>query len=230
MRTKSLNALMLCMLLLLSACGKKRGIINGHEWVDLGLPSGTLWATCNVGADSPQETGDFFAWGEVEPKSEYSWNTYRHGHAKDKITKYSSVYGEGNIYGYRGFIDNKTCLEQLDDAATVNWGAEWCTPSVGDWAELAENCEWKQILSPYNNDSIGVYVTGPNGNSIFLPSRGRFKKYEDYNRGFYWACEDDGCGCACGLEISYGVVCPLADAGLERCEGLLVRPIVVRGK
>ena len=95
-------------------------IIEEHEWVDLGLPSGTLWATCNVGASKPEEYGDYFAWGETEPKDEYCWSTYLHCKGDyNSLTKYCHQYD----YGYNGFTDNLTELEPADDAATANWGS-----------------------------------------------------------------------------------------------------------
>ena len=98
--------------------------LDGHAYVDLGLPSGTLWATCNVGASSPEEYGDYFAWGETEPKNDYNWSTYKYCKGSSTtMTKYctSSSYGT---------VDNKTELEPSDDAATVNWGSNWQMPSL----------------------------------------------------------------------------------------------------
>ena len=98
---------------------------NGHEYVDLGLPSGTLWATCNVGADTPEGYGDYFAWGETTPKTTYNWNTYKYcngGEGLNTLTKYCS----DSNFGYNGFTDNLTVLQLMDDdAATVNWGSGW---------------------------------------------------------------------------------------------------------
>ena len=97
---------------------------ENHEYVDLGLPSGTLWATMNVGANSPEDYGDYFAWGETAPKSVYDWSTYKWCRGLvNTITKYC------NSGGYNGFVDNKTELDPEDDAATANWGAEWRMPS-----------------------------------------------------------------------------------------------------
>ena len=94
-----------------------------HEWVDLGLTSGTLWATCNVGATAPEDYGDYFAWGETEPKEDYSWSTYKWCNGSYKTqTKYctNSKYGT---------VDDKTELEPEDDAAFVNWGSTWRMPT-----------------------------------------------------------------------------------------------------
>ena len=86
------------------------GTENGHEWVDLGLPTGTKWATCNIGATKPEEIGDHFAWGEVTPKEVYDWDTYKYGSSYDKLTRYNTDSG----YGRNGFADGKTVLELED--------------------------------------------------------------------------------------------------------------------
>ncbi len=140
--------------------------ISEHEYVDLGLPSGTLWATCNVGASSPEGYGDYFAWGETEPKEDYSWETYKHcqGNAST-LTKYCPNE-------YYGIVDNKTTLEPLDDAATVNWGSNWRTPTLADLLELHNHCTWESV--GINSGQYGYRVIGKNGNSIFLPAAGYY--------------------------------------------------------
>ena len=137
-----------------------------HEYVDLGLPSGTLWATCNVGANAPEEYGDYFAWGETEPKEEYTWENYKWCNGSDTtLTKYC-IHSH---YGYDGFVDGKIELDPEDDAAYVNWGPSWRMPSKSDIDELIENCtwEWTQL-----NGMNGRLFTGPNGNTLFLPAAG----------------------------------------------------------
>mgnify|MGYP002625682824 CR=1 FL=1 len=139
---------------------------DNHEWVDLGLPSGTLWATCNVGANSPEEYGDYFAWGETEPKDYYYWSTYKWCNgSQNSLTKYCT----SSSYGYNGFVDNKTELDPEDDAAYVNWGSSWRMPSIAQWNELFSNCttRWTQM-----NGVNGQLVTGPNGNFLFFPAAG----------------------------------------------------------
>ena len=138
--------------------GRVSGAHNGHEYVDLGLPSGLKWATCNVGANSPEEYGDYFAWGETEPKTTYNWDSYKYydGSNLTKLTKYT-----GN--------DSKTELDPEDDAATVNWGGKWRMPTKEEQDELLNNCAWTWISQ---NGVNGYKVTGPNGNSIFLPAAG----------------------------------------------------------
>ena len=110
------------------------GTENGHDYVDLGLPSGTKWATCNVGATAPEEYGDYFAWGETEPKTTYNWDTYKWCNgSEDTFTKY-------NTKSSYGTVDNKTQLELADDAARANWGGQWRMPTDAEWTELCKNC------------------------------------------------------------------------------------------
>ncbi len=136
-----------------------------HGYVDLGLPSGLKWATCNVGANTPEEYGYYFAWGEVEPKTTYDWSTYKYGTSYDQLTKYCN----NSSYGKDGFTDNKTVLDPEDDAATVNWGGAWRMPTKAEQDELRNNCTWNWTTQ---NGVNGYKVTGPNGNSIFLPAAG----------------------------------------------------------
>jgi len=132
-----------------------------HEWVDLGLPSGTLWATCNVGANAPEEFGHQFAWGETAPKETYNWYTYKW--CEDGLlTKYCNNSSDGTV-------DNKIELDPEDDAAYVNWGPSWRMPTVEQLVELYSNCtqQWTEL-----NGVKGILVTGPNGNTMFLPAAG----------------------------------------------------------
>ena len=137
-----------------------------HEWVDLGLPSGTLWATCNIGADSPEDYGDYFAWGETEPKEVYNWSTYKWCMGSNTtMTKYCS----NSNYGTNGFVDNKTELDPEDDAAYVNWGPSWRMPTMGQQEELCEECTWQWTTL---NGVNGYMITGSNGKTIFMPAAG----------------------------------------------------------
>ena len=150
---------------------------NGHAYVDLGLS--VKWATCNIGANNPNEYGDYFAWGETKPKLVYNEKIYKYNEGLDKtITKY-------NFSAAHGAVDNKYVLDLEDDAAHINWGGKWRMPTRKECAELEEICtwQWKQY-----NGVKGYLVTGPNGNSIFLPAAG-FKKEKEILevgiRGFY---------------------------------------------
>ena len=139
---------------------------NDHDYVDLGLPSGTLWATCNVGADYPEGYGDCFAWGETQPKNVYNWSTYQYCHGSSSTLM---KYCNNPSYGYNGFIDNLSALLPEDDAATANWGDDWRMPTKEEWQELyvITTCTWTT-----QNGVDGRLFTAPNGNTLFLPAAG----------------------------------------------------------
>ena len=157
---------------------------QNHEYVDLGLPSGTLWATCNIGAKSPEQSGDFFAWGETTPKEVYNWSTYKWCNGSDiTLTKYCIH----SSCGADGFTDGMSSLDPEDDAAYVNWGPQWRMPTSSQLGELKDKCTWTWTTSSGVN---GHLVTGPNGNSIFLPAAGG--RYDSSlndagSHGFYWS-------------------------------------------
>ncbi len=159
------------------------GSQGGHEWVDLGLPSGTLWATMNVGSNSPEEYGDYFAWGETTPKDYYEWSTYEWCMGDyDKLTKYCTK----SIYGYNGFTDDKTELDPEDDAAYVNWGPEWRMPSLEQIQELIGNCttEW----TTRNGVNGHLFTSNINGASLFMPAAGFRWIGELYGAGSWGGC------------------------------------------
>ena len=142
------------------------GMANGHVWVDLGLPSGTKWATTNVGASSPEGYGNYYAWGETTTKSTYNWSNYKWCNGgPSSMTKYctSSSYGT---------VDNKTTLDLSDDAAYVNWGSSWRMPTKAEQDEL-RNANYTTWTWTTQNGVNGYKVTSKtNGNSIFLPAAG----------------------------------------------------------
>lgn len=188
------SALKVVMLMLVLAVGCKPDesnndqdshILNGHEYVDLGLPSGTLWATCNVGADAPEDYGDYYAWGDTLPKTMYDWKNYRYATFVDghyELTKYCT----DSTYGYNGFVDYKLVLDPVDDAAWANWGTGWRMPTKEDWAELFQNTTMTSISM---NGVDGNLFTGCNGNSIFLPAAGYYEDGEFIctGVGIYWS-------------------------------------------
>lgn len=169
------------------SCGKED---NGNtdqpitEWVDLGLPSGLLWASCNLGANTPEEYGNYYAWAETYPKSFYNWSSYRYCTTDDDgelltLTKYNTDSSYGRV-------DNLTVLQPGDDAATVIRGRSIHTPTAEEWRELMDNTdsEWTTM-----NGVEGRKFTGANGNSIFLPAAGHFWDNEHYGEGTlgdYW--------------------------------------------
>ena len=156
------------------------GTENGHEYVDLGLS--VKWATCNVGANKPEDYGDYFAWGETEPKTTYDWSTYKWCNGSDMtLTKY-------NTNSDYGIVDNKTTLELSDDAAQVNWGGSWRIPTDAELLELRDQCTWTWTIQ---NGVKGYKVTSKkNGNSIFLPAAGYRRDSSLYyagSLGYYWS-------------------------------------------
>lgn len=153
-------------------------------WVDLGLPSGLLWAECNLGATSPEEYGNYYAWGETQPKEVYDWSTYAYGNASNALTKYCN----NAEFGLNGFTDNLTTLQAMDDAATAALGSGARTPTIEEWQELINNTtvEWTTVNRVYN----GRKFTGSNGNTLFLPAAGlRSNLYVDDagSIGRYWS-------------------------------------------
>ena len=190
--------LMLCAVMAAMAFSASGQSEVSYDWIDLGLPSGVLWASHNVGANKPDEFGDHFAWGETEPKSEYRIGNYRYFDGdKNHITKYCN----NPIYGKDGYTDSLTVLEPMDDVATIKWGSGARTPTMDEWYELMENTMGK--VDTLNGVS-GYRFTAPNGNSIFLPAAGaymggQFEDREDFSPdwlkeltnanefGYYWA-------------------------------------------
>lgn len=189
--------------------------INGHEYVDLGLS--VKWATCNVGASQPEDYGDYYAWGETTTKSDYSWETYKWSKGTyNTMTKYctNSDYGT---------VDNRTTLTSSDDVATVKWGNKWRMPTWEEMQELYEDCTWTWTAQ---NRVIGMKVTGPNGNSIFLPAAGRRYGTDFYNRssiGYYWSTtlDKNHNGYAYHFYIDDGK----GGGDYDRNAGLSVRPV-----
>ncbi len=137
---------------------------GGHMYVDLGLPSGTLWSVCNMGADKPEEFGGYYAWGETTTKSSYNWNTY----------------------GIGSELDSLPVLDDAHDAVAVNWGYGWRMPSREEFDEIVTYCTMTWAT---RSDVNGYLITGPNGNTMFLPAsggRGDGNIYESGSCGFYW--------------------------------------------
>ena len=211
------------------------GEINGHGYVDLGLPSGTLWATCNVGAITPEGYGDYYAWAETWPKYYYKWDNYKYC-----VNGFSSLtkYCYSSEYGYNGYTDNLNELEREDDAASVIWGGLWRTPTYEEYMELAQHTTSESTTLKGIN---GRKLTAKNGKSLFFPYAGRC---HDGNlicvdeRGYYWANSlfppmpnmvDGGtilspyqAQCK-SFTTTYG-----SEYEIIRCEGLSIRPVCSR--
>ena len=139
-------------------------VADNHEYVDLGLPSGTLWATCNVGASKPEDFGDYFAWGETKTKETFAFENYKWYNA--------NVYTKYCIHSDEGPIDNKTILDSEDDAATANWGSKWCMPLLKQVEELFNGENTTQKWTALNGVNGLLMTSKKNGNTIFFPATG----------------------------------------------------------
>ena len=180
---------------------------NHPHMIDLGLPSGTLWACCNVGANAPEDYGEYYAWGETQTKDTYSWDTYQYGKTGANLVNIGSDIAATDY-----------------DAATANWGTLWCMPSSDQCNELVDNC-----LSVWTTQN-GVYgrkFTGTNGGTLFLPAAG-FRLRGDLSRvgsyGNYWTstlCErPQTSSMELGFDSEGEYTLPI-----YRCNGLSVRPV-----
>lgn len=208
-----------------SVSSSSTGSIKGHEYVDLGLS--VKWATCNVGANKPEEYGDYFAWGETRTKKDYSWKKLKYCKYKEgPITKVKfSKYVGGSE---SGIVDNKLILDPSDDAAHVNWGASWRMPTKEEQSELRERCDWKWTTQ---NGVDGFLVTSKiNGKSIFLPAAG-YRDGKDLRVagfcGCYWSSSFCGNGVSyAAWDIKFKFHMYLVDyGGGNRNEGYSVRPV-----
>ena len=197
--------------------------LDDYVYVDLGLPSGLLWATCNVGATNPEDYGNYYAWGETTTKSEYNWSTYQYCNGSGStLTKYCT----NADYGYNGYVDNQTTLLPEDDAATANWGDGWRMPTKEEWQELYRNTT---VTWTTQNGVNGRLFTAANGNSLFLPAAGCRPSSSLYNAGsdgLYWSSSlytDDPYRAWLFLLYSFNYY--IYD--LARLYGLSVRPVRV---
>ena len=194
-----------------------------HQYVDLGLS--VKWATCNIGADKPEEHGEYFSWGETENKRINNWETYRFTEGdKNEISKYCS----NSQYGWHELADSLSALEPDDDVAHKKWGGNWRIPTKAEMKELLDNCTWTWTT---RNDINGYLVTGKKpgytDRSIFIPVTGAYdngKLFGSKDHGHYWS---RNCGTlypadAYTLELSVRE----ASVGMEsRCQSLAVRPV-----
>lgn len=185
---------------------------DGHEYVDLGLPSGTLWATCNIDADSPEQTGTFFAWGEIKGKTTYNWEKYKYANgSKSSLTKYNST-------------DKKSTLDTSDDAAYVNWGRNWCTPTSAQVNELINNTTVS--VATKNGVKGRLFKSKKNSRSIFVPATGyRFESSleKEGTFGTFWT--SDALSIQGRAYALYYDPNELSCSHYERCYGRPVRPV-----
>ncbi len=184
--------------------------INGHEYVDLGLS--VKWATCNVGASNPEDYGNYYAWGETSTKETYD---------EDNCPTYGLSISQLQSQGY---IDSEGNLTSQYDAARANWGGTWRLPTEAELEELNNKCTWKWTTQ---NGVNGYKVTGPNGNSIFLPAAGGrigSSLYDAGEGGFYWSStpHESLSNFACSL---FFYSSELYVDYIFRHDGLSVRPV-----
>lgn len=184
------------------------GYMDGYAYVDLGLPSGILWAYANIGANNPEDYGNYYAWGETEYKETYDWTTYQYCNGSETtLTKYCS----DESYGLDGYTDSLTTLESPDDAASVNWGGNWRMPTQDEMQELVDNCD--TTWTTHNGLNGMLFTSRSNGNSIFLPAADLRPDSELINAGsfgLYWSSSlySDGTGLAWNLSFysdNYGM-------------------------
>ncbi len=189
------------------------------EAIDLGLPSGLKWASFNVGASKPEEYGDYYAWGEVETKDTYSWETYKWCNGSyNTLTKY-------NTQSDSGTVDNKTTLDPEDDVAATKLGGKWRMPTDEEWSELMDKCTWTWTTQ---NGVNGRLVTGLNGNTIFLPAAGSRRGTSLYNvgsHGYYWSSSLGTSLSRHALGVDFYSVYVYRDLG-NRYYGQSVRPVL----
>ena len=199
-------------------------IPNGHEYVDLGLPSGLRWATMNVGATKPEGYGSHFAWGETKPKTDYSWSAYKFRTSGDKWdnVKFNKYCTQSSYWESSSPMDNKTVLDLEDDAARVNWGGTWRMPTNDEWKELTGLCSSVQTSL---NGVKGYRFTGPNSNSIFIPFAGRKINTDYYGDGDYFYCWSSSLGTDSYSAWSTIILFVLGWSENSRNYGFSVRPV-----
>lgn len=198
------------------------GRISDHDYVDLGLPSGCLWATNNVGANSPTEFGNYYAWGETFVKNNYSWSSYKWcDGSENSLTKY--CFQEKN-----GTVDSLKEITNYDDVVVIEWGAGWRMPTRKELEELIDGCTWVWV-NDYKGSGIPgrVGISNTNRNTIFFPAAGFCDStvcLEKGVNGYYWSSS---------INIPYSMTAmdlvvsePYFDyRNLERCYGLPIRAV-----
>ena len=200
-------------------------ILYPPEAIDLGLPSGTKWASCNIGTTRPEEAGEYYAWGQVYEVEDYTWSSYVHCDGKE-----STCHDLG---------DNISGTDY--DVARAKWGTKWQMPSLSDFRELFDNCttEWTTMKDLNGNSVIGrKYTSKKNGKSIFFPAAGyraSTSLLDNGNYGFYWISQKEHISgyldpeqavySALFLRISSSSSQPQGFQYAERFYGFMVRPI-----
>lgn len=173
-------------------------IINGHKFVDMGLPSGLLWAETNLGATQPTDVGNYYAWGETTTKAKYSWSTY-------KFTKEEVSWAEVKFSKY-DTAGKDVVLDQDDDAVNANWGSPCRMPSYSETSELFKNSTIKvttQMSSSGENVSGVLFTSKQNGNTIFFPMTGYYDGSEIKDGDKYFYCMTRSLGWASSAMEAY---------------------------
>lgn len=196
---------------------------NGHEYVDLGLPSGTKWSIMNVGSNSPSEFGSYYAWGETRTDTEYIWEAYDLcALTNTALMKYNTSKSFGRD------VDNKTILEAGDDAASVSWGGSWRTPTKVEWNELINNCNWTwTTIEGTSGYKVQSKIEGYTEKWIFLPASGQTIGYwtEDFgSNGYYWSSSLYTASPDQAEALNFSKSTKLV-SGVMRCNGLIIRPV-----
>ena len=193
--------------------------IAEHSYVDLGLS--VLWATCNVGANSPEDYGDYYAWGEISTKESYTSENYKWFDTSKTTRLGEYLLTKYNSDSYYGKVDNKAMLDASDDVATIKWGKEWRIPTYKEWNELRKNCTWEWITK---GDICGYKVKSKsNNNTIFIPAAGEGGDPSS-QVGHYWASTINYADTANSIDFNEKAKQLDYYAGWRQC-GYSIRPV-----
>ena len=185
------------------------GMANNHKWVDLG--TGVKWSVVNLGAESLEDSGEFFAWGETAPKTEYSWLTYKFGNSPDQLAKYVP--------------DGLSTLDECDDAVRKAWGSPWRIPTKNEFLLLLESCE--KVWASHNGCYGWRFTSKINGESIFFPAAGYINDSLASGKGSigrYWTSSVDEKDPGFAWSLFFNSITVNRLFGY-RCSGLVIRPV-----
>lgn len=193
------------------------GMANGHEWVDLGLPSGLKWATCNLGASSPEGFGEYYAYGEISPKDKFTDKNYKFFAGFHRVNDYIEKY----TYSKYNDADKKGELDIEDDAARNEWGAGWRMPTADEMRELIDNCT--HTFTTMDGVNGVQFVSKNNGKTLFLPQAGDYSGTSIDKRYFHYKSSTLSKGI---YGFSYEVGDFINVGGIPREEGGSIRPVI----